>query len=67
MGAEMVVGVGARPLWDAFWMLSALWLAPIVLLLATVFESGVESARFVLLRLTALFGIGHRLSSTYLA
>ena len=56
------------PLWDGFWMLSAIWLAPIVLLLAHGY-SNPESSPLDLLYfgLTALFWIGHRLSSTYLA
>src|SRR5436309_9115750 len=56
------------PAWDGFWMLSALWLAPIVLLLVHGY-SNPESSPLDLLYfgLTALFWIGHRLSSTYLA
>jgi TonB family protein len=56
------------PVWDGFWMLSALWLAPIVLWLARGY-SNPESSPLDLLYfgLTALFWIGHRLSSTYLA
>src|SRR5438552_911286 len=56
------------PIWDGFWMLSALWLAPIVLLLVHGY-SDPESSPLDLLYfgLTALFWIGHRLSSTYLA
>jgi TonB family protein len=56
------------PVWDAFWMLSALWLAPIVLVLVQGY-SDPESSPLDLLYfgLTALFWIGHRLSSTYLA
>jgi TonB family protein len=56
------------PVWDGFWMLSALWLAPIILLLAHGY-SNPESSPLDLLYfgLTALFWIGHRLSSTYLA
>src|SRR5215469_7228592 len=56
------------PLWDGFWMLNALWLAPIVLLLVHGY-SDPESSPLDLLYfgLTALFWIGHRLSSTYLA
>jgi hypothetical protein len=56
------------PGWDGFWMLSALWLAPIVLLLVHGY-SDPESSPLDLLYfgLTALFWIGHRLSSTYLA
>jgi len=49
-------------------MLSAIWLAPLVLLLAHGY-SNPESSPLDLLYfgLTALFWIGHRLSSTYLA
>src|SRR5262245_58147871 len=56
------------PVWDGFWMLSALWLAPIVLLLVHGY-SDPESSPLDLLYfgLTALFWLGHRLSSTYLA
>jgi hypothetical protein len=56
------------PVWDGFWMLSALWLAPIVLLLVRGY-SNPESSPLDLFYfgLTALFWIGHRLSSTYLA
>src|SRR6266700_5590145 len=56
------------PFWDGFWMLSALWLAPIILWLAHGY-SNPESSPLDLLYfgLTALFWIGHRLSSTYLA
>jgi TonB family protein len=56
------------PLWDGFWILSALWLAPVVLLLVHGY-SDPESSPLDLLYfgLTALFWIGHRLSSTYLA
>src|SRR5437763_16350855 len=56
------------PVWDGFWMLSAIWLAPIVLFLVHG-DSNPESSPLDLLYfgLTALFWIGHRLSSTYLA
>src|SRR5438552_7433804 len=56
------------PVWDGFWMLSALWLAPIALFLAHGY-SDPESSPLDLLYfgLTVLFWIGHRLSSTYLA
>jgi TonB family protein len=56
------------PVWDGFWMLSALWLAPIALLLVHGY-SDPESSPLDLLYfgLTALFWIGHRVSSTYLA
>jgi hypothetical protein len=56
------------PVWDGFWMLSALWLAPIVLLLVHGYSNPESSALDLLyFGLTALFWIGHRLSSTYLA
>ena len=56
------------PLWDGFWMLSALWLAPIVLWLAHGYADPESSPLDVLyFGLTALFWIGHRLCSTYLA
>src|SRR6266567_3608218 len=54
------------PLWDGFWMLSALWLAPIVLWLALGY-SNPSPLDLLYFGLTALFWIGHRLSSTYLA
>jgi hypothetical protein len=56
------------PVWDGFWMQSALWLVPVVVWLSR--RSGdarlgpVDSLYF---GLTALFWIGHRLCSTYLA
>jgi hypothetical protein len=56
------------PGWDGFWMLSALWLTPTVLWLSRGYadpeESPLDSLYF---GLTALFWIGHRLCSTYLA
>ena len=56
------------PVWDGFWMLSALWLVPVVLWLsrgsADPMLGPVDSLYF---GLTALFWIGHRLSSTWLA
>jgi TonB family protein len=56
------------PLWDGFWMLSALWLAPIVLLLVHGYSDPESSPLdFLYFGLTALFWIGHRLSSTYIA
>src|SRR6266436_203536 len=56
------------PVWDGFWMLSALWLAPIVLLLVHGYSDPEPSPLDLLyFGLTALFWIGHRLSSTYLA
>src|SRR5216117_2116912 len=56
------------PFWDGFWMLSALWLAPIILWLSHGYSNPETSPLDVLyFGLTALFWIGHRLSSTYLA
>jgi hypothetical protein len=56
------------PVWDGFWMLSALWLAPIVLWLASGYAEP-ESGPLDLLYfgLTALFWLGHRFCSTWLA
>jgi hypothetical protein len=56
------------PGWDGFWMLSGLWLAPIVLWLSHGYSDPEESPLDLLyFGLTALFWIGHRLCSTYLA
>ena len=56
------------PFWDGFWMLSALWLAPIVFWLARGYSDPESSPLdFFYFALTALFWIGHRLCSTYLA
>src|SRR5437764_6018381 len=56
------------PVWDGFWMLNALWLAPIVFWLARGYSDPESSPLDALyLGLTALFWIGHRLSSTWLA
>lgn len=56
------------PVWDSFWMLSAIWLAPIALWLAYDYtdaqSSPLDSLYFAL---TALFWLGHRFGSTYLA
>jgi hypothetical protein len=56
------------PVWDGFWMLSALWLAPIALWLASGYDEA-ESSPLDLLYfgLTALFWLGHRFCSTWLA
>ncbi|HEY2388233.1 MAG TPA: hypothetical protein VGK30_14825 [Candidatus Binatia bacterium] len=54
--------------WDCVWMLSALWLVPLVLWLARGAadpESGAVNSLY--LGLTALFWIGHRLCSAWLA
>jgi hypothetical protein len=54
--------------WDAFWLQSALWLAPLALLLAYGYEDPGESPLDLLIfGLTALFWISHRFSSTWLA
>jgi len=54
------------PLWDGLFLLNALWLAPI--LLATSDETDrILTHSGIYLVLTALFWVGHRLSSTYLA
>jgi len=56
------------PWWDSFWMLNALWLAPIVLWLAHGYTDPQSSPLDLLyFALTAFFWIGHRLCSTYLA
>jgi hypothetical protein len=56
------------PLWDGFWMMSALWLAPLVLWLAHGYADPESSPLDILyFGLTALFWIGHRLCSTWLA
>src|ERR1044072_7511444 len=56
------------PLWDGFWMQSVLWIPPVARWLAQGYEdpesSPLDSLYF---GLTALFWIGHRLGSTYLA
>ena len=55
-------------LWDGFWMQSALWLVPIALWLAWGYADPAKSPLDLLyFGLTALFWIGHRVSSTYLA
>jgi hypothetical protein len=56
------------PAWDGFWMLSGLWLAPIVLWLSAGYAEPEESPLDLLyFGTTALFWIGHRSCSTYLA
>jgi len=56
------------PLWDGFWMQSALWLAPIALILAYGYSDPTSSPLDLFyFGLTALFWIGHRFCSTYLA
>jgi len=54
--------------WDALWIQSALWLAPLAFLLARGYENPTESPLDGLFfGLTALFWIGHRLGSAWLA
>ena len=56
------------PVWDAVWMLNALWLMPVVLWLAHGYSDPESSPLDIFyLGLTALFWIGHRLCSTWLA
>ena len=56
------------PVWDGVWMLNALWLVPIVLWLAHGYSDSESSPLDSLyFGLTALFWIGHRLCSTWLA
>jgi hypothetical protein len=54
--------------WDGFWMQSALWLVPVALWLAYGYSNPAKGPLDILyFGLTALFWIGHRFSSTYLA
>jgi hypothetical protein len=63
-GSPWVRGPG----WDGLWMLSGLWLAPIVLWLSRGYSDPEESPLdWLYFGLTALFWIGHRLCSMYLA
>ncbi len=56
------------PAWDGAWMLSALWLAPLVYFLGrghdSLVASPVDNVYFVM---SLLFWVGHRVSSTWLA
>jgi hypothetical protein len=55
-------------LWDGLWLQSALWLVPAAFLLAHGHEDPSKSPLDVLVfALTALFWLGHRLGSTWLA
>ena len=67
-------GGGARvpwvcgPAWDMLWLQSALWLVPLALLLSHRYTDPRESPLDVLcFGLTALFWIGHRIGSAWLA
>jgi hypothetical protein len=54
--------------WDLMWLQSALWLAPLAVLLALGFDDPTESPLDTLFfALTALFWIGHRIGSAWLA
>jgi hypothetical protein len=54
--------------WDVLWLQSALWLVPLGLLLAHGYADATESPLdFLCFGLTALFWIGHRIGSTWLA
>lgn len=56
------------PLWDGVWMLSAIWLLPLALWLARGHPDPESSPLDLLFfALTALFWIGHRLCSAWLA
>jgi len=56
------------PVWDGVWMLNAFWLVPIALWLARGYSDPEASPLDVFyFGLTALFWIGHRLGSTWLA
>jgi hypothetical protein len=56
------------PVWDGVWMLNALWLVPLVLWLAHGYSNPESSPLDIFyFGLTALFWIGHRLCSTWLA
>jgi hypothetical protein len=56
------------PVWDGVWMHSALWLVPLVLWLAHGYSDPESSPLDIFyFGLTALFWIGHRLCSTWLA
>lgn len=56
------------PAWDSLWILSALWLLPIAWWLSRGYDNPEEGPLDVLyFGITALFWIGHRLSSAYLA
>jgi hypothetical protein len=56
------------PAWDGVWILSALWLAPLALWLVHGHgEPAASPLELLYFGLTALFWIGHRLSSAWLA
>ena len=54
--------------WDGFWVLGALWLAPLVaVVMRGGEEQGLDRVDTIYFVLTIAFWIGHRLSSSYLA
>ena len=56
------------PAWDSFWILSALWLLPVAWWLSRGYDNPEDGPLDLLyFGVTALFWIGHRVSSTYLA
>jgi hypothetical protein len=56
------------PAWDLAWLLSALWLVPLVLILSAGPGDPVDGPLDALyFALTALFWLGHRVGSTWLA
>jgi hypothetical protein len=56
------------PVWDGVWMLNSLWLVPLALWLSHGYSDPASSPLDLLyFGLTALFWIGHRLCSTWLA
>lgn len=56
------------PVWDLFWLHGGLWLAPLAVLCSLGWADIEDSpAQLVYLALSAVFWIGHRFSSTWLA
>jgi hypothetical protein len=61
-----VAGWVRSPFWDSLFLLNALWLAPILLIIGDHSDRTLTLDGIYLV-LTALFWVGHRLGSTYLA
>ena len=56
------------PVWDGVWMLNAVWLVPLALWLAHGYsDPGASPLAVLYFGLTALFWLGHRFGSTWLA
>ena len=56
------------PLWDGLWMLNAVWLVPLALWLAHGYsDPGASPLAVLYFGVTALFWLGHRFGSTWLA